>query len=224
MFADMETVEDENYRIIDKIRSWPWYIAIPRDIILFYVGLCYGTYDVYPPKCSFYEGPPDQCAFHEAISFGFRMSNFWSTLIYALCWFTLALVSPIAKQILGSPPIQFVGRISYSLYLLHGFVYQWFSWELVKYLVLNLDWDYNYATYFAYFNSLPLLFLVSWIFTEIVDTPSKDFANEFDQACRNTQKKGIFEKLWETSWIKIIVFVVYMALFISTCLIIDLFK
>ena len=23
MFADMETVEDENYRIIDKIRSWP---------------------------------------------------------------------------------------------------------------------------------------------------------------------------------------------------------
>ena len=143
------------------------------------MGLAYGSYDEYPPTCSLY-GLADNCSFHETITFGFKMCYFWSSLIYALSWVILALVSPIAKQILGSAPIQFLGKISYSLYLIHLFIVITFSLELVKYLVLSCDWEFNYAVYFAYFNTIPVVFLLSWILTELFDLPSKDFANEFD--------------------------------------------
>ena len=84
MLADVSTLEDEEYRIFDKIRAWPWYIAIPRDIILFSVGLIYGSFEKpdakKPPKCAQYKGIADNnCAFHEAITFNYALTYYWTT-------------------------------------------------------------------------------------------------------------------------------------------------
>jgi hypothetical protein len=42
-FADLETLQ-KGQRIFVDIRKWPWYFAIPRDLILFTTGVLYGAY------------------------------------------------------------------------------------------------------------------------------------------------------------------------------------
>jgi peptidoglycan/LPS O-acetylase OafA/YrhL len=51
---------------------------------------------------------------------------YWIAIyIGALAIFFLALVSPGFQWILASPPLQFLGKISYTLYLTHEWIIEW---------------------------------------------------------------------------------------------------
>jgi hypothetical protein len=76
--------------------------------------------------------------------------------------------------------MQFFGRISYSLYLVHELVIFWPENDLVKELADGQGWNFKLAVFVAWLIFTPVLILFSWILTVLVDEPFKDFAYEID--------------------------------------------
>jgi len=89
--------------------------------------------------------------------------------------------------------MQFFGRISYSLYLVHELVIFWPENDLVKELADGQGWNFKLAVFVAWLIFTPVLILFSWILTVLVDEPFKDFAYDIDIVLRKKKppvKKG----------------------------------
>ena len=64
-------------------------------------------------------------------------------------------------------------------------VIAWPEHMLVRYLVADgQGWNYKLAVYVAWLICTPVLILVSWLLTVLVDEPFKDFAYGIDIALR----------------------------------------
>jgi peptidoglycan/LPS O-acetylase OafA/YrhL len=104
---------------------------------------------------------------------------------------------------LGSPPIQFLGKISYTLYLIHEWIIEWMMQDFYHHFRdyeqmapegrerdnFNDDTpddNPSHATLvlWCFLIFTPLLILISWLLAITVDIPSKDFAYELDIQCR----------------------------------------
>jgi len=97
--------------------------------------------------------------------------------------------------------MQFLGKISYMLYLIHCLFTEWAQTELCTYFEDNKGLSQGEARICVFVIFTPVLILVSWLLEWAVDTPAKNFANEVDQAERierpKTEKEEDRPKCWK---------------------------
>lgn len=103
--------------------------------------------------------------------------------IAGICVILLSLTSEWTQWILGSTPFQFMGRISFSLYLVHEIFIEWAQLDTYYYFI-GQEYDPNSACFLVFFLYTPVLIFVSWLLTILVDEPSKEFAYEVDVQSR----------------------------------------
>jgi hypothetical protein len=113
--ADLEVQKPGDLRFLRYIRNWPWYAAIFRDLGLLAIITLYGSFEI--DRFSGYMKCEGNCDFHSAITYSFSMPYVASCWIYAINFIILALVSPAVKIVFSSGFFQFLGKISYSLFL-----------------------------------------------------------------------------------------------------------
>lgn len=80
--------------------------------------------------------------------------------------------------------MQFLGGISYSLYLVHGLFIDWLEFETTKWFTMNYKTPFTHAAGYSFAIYTPILIVVSWGLWKLTDEPAKDLANEVDQASR----------------------------------------
>jgi hypothetical protein len=76
-----------------------------------------------------------------------------------------------------------MGRISFSLYLFHELFIEWAQMDSYYYF-LGQDYDPNTACFIVFIIYTPLLIVVSYLLTILVDDPAKEFAYEVDVQSR----------------------------------------
>ena len=81
--------------------------------------------------------------------------------------------------------MQFFGRISYSLYLVHMLFVIWPENDMVYQLVNDRGWNFKLSVGLAWLVFTPIIVLVSYVLTIYVDDNFKDFAYELDLVWRN---------------------------------------
>ena len=89
--------------------------------------------------------------------------------IYAINFLLLALVSPVVKVVFSSGFFQFLGKISYSLFLVGMLMQEWVGMAIMRHLIHDHDWEYVEAVYLTFFIVAPLTILVSWLLADYVD-------------------------------------------------------
>jgi hypothetical protein len=118
-FCDLEFIK--GYRPIDNFRNINIWLAILRNIVLLAVFLLYGSLNKY--GC--YSGGDDQCSLNNILTIDSHIPYWIALWIASLAVFFLALTSEAFQWILASWPIQFLGKISYMLYLTHEWIIEW---------------------------------------------------------------------------------------------------
>ena len=116
---------------------------------------------------------------------GFLPNKLTLTLA-SLAAIILALTSEWAQWVLGSAPMQFLGQISYTIYLFHELVNAWMMRDTYNWL-LDQGWEMQQACTIIFVIYTPFLLFVSWVLEVIIDRPSKEFAGEFDRQIRRAQ-------------------------------------
>ena len=120
IYADLETF---HVRPLDTLRELHWGWKIPINFGLFFVAVSYGSYSN-NRLCDehFNDG---YCVFWEIISWDGYIPMEICTHIGANALIILALTSDWMAIFLGSVVIQFMGKISFSLYLVHELFTEW---------------------------------------------------------------------------------------------------
>ena len=86
----------------------------------------------------------------------------------AVCLVRLLIASPHLQGLLGHRPLQWLGRVSFALYLTHlPVMYGFTAWAYVQ--LRWLDFNGLWAAGLACVASAPVLGLVAWLFCEGVD-------------------------------------------------------
>ena len=117
------------------------------------------------------------------MTFAYFISNTVGVTIAALALFFLVLTSPALMWLLSSPPFSFLGRISFSLFLLHPLVVQWMAFEFAGSKKNPEDPDsYSNGIIWAFIIFTPLLILLSWLFEFAVDSPLKELVHQIDES------------------------------------------
>lgn len=204
VLSDMETMPN---RPLDKIRnlSCGWKIqinltlitiialfgSIPNDKPTNPTG-CDGTIEFsYAKATGFLTATYDErCTVYDIVSMNGFLSLKFIIIIAALATMLLALTSEVAQWILDSQPLQFLGKISYSLYLIHELVSVWMMRDTYNYFLSQGVLAENAIGYvFAIYT--PVLILISWLLYMLVDKPSKIVAGEIDRQIRKDRPDPI---------------------------------
>jgi peptidoglycan/LPS O-acetylase OafA/YrhL len=122
--------------------------------------------------------------FSLTVSFGYFIGMPVCMLIAALSIFFLCLTSRWAYIILDSLPFQFLGEISYCLYLLHTLIIEWLMKESQYYWVNNDVTDYDAGAYYVFLIFTPILIVLSWAATKFIDGPCTNLVRDLDINCR----------------------------------------
>ena len=72
-----------------------------------------------------------------------------------------------------------MGRVSFSLYLVHELFTEWAIVDTYYYFVGN-GVKQNLAVLYSWLIFTPILIFTAWVLTVLVDSPAKDFAYEVD--------------------------------------------
>ena len=129
MLADLE-VSDKNYRPLDKFRNLSPKMTIVKNTVLFLVFLIYGSYH---GNADCYEDDVD-CTFIWLISFGNRFNFIYANRLAVISVFLLALTSEGVQKFLLTKPMQFLGKISYTFYLIHLVFVDTMMFKLVNFM------------------------------------------------------------------------------------------
>lgn len=167
IFADIETININGRRPLDVIRKLSIWWKIPLNLFLFAIFCIFGSVDIEPLN----QMRDDQYQTYSlTVSFGYFIGFPICMLIAALALFFLCLTSRWAYIILDSIPFQFLGDISYCLYLLHTLIIEWPMKELQDYWVKQGN-DYDYAAYWVFLIFTPVLLVLAWLATKFIDSP-----------------------------------------------------
>merc|ERR1712166_1539244 len=115
----------------------------------------------------------DSCEYWRYVTLNFALNKLFYNYVAALSLIFFALTSSWFQWVLGSAVFSFLGRISYTLYLLHELFTEWIEVDTYYYFIgPDHDVDPNLAILYVFLIYTPLLILASWILTVLVDTPS----------------------------------------------------
>ena len=211
VLSDLETMP---YRPLDKIRnlSCGWKIPINLTLITIIALFgsipnnkptnpsgCDGTIEISYVKATGYLTATydERCTLYDIVSMNGFFSFKFIIMIATLATMVLALTSEVAQWILDSQPLQFLGQISYSLYLIHELVNVWMMRDTFNYFLSQGVLAENAIGYvFAIYT--PILILISWLLYMLVDKPSKIVAGEIDRQIRKDRPDPIAIKNPET--------------------------
>jgi len=180
-------MENMVHRPLDKIRDLHWGWKIPLNAFLLAVWLIWGSIQneddngclvAYGPRCAVYE----YASFHGFLPYRFTMAA------AAFSAIILALTSDVFQWILKSFPIQFLGQVSYTLYLFHILIVHWAQRDTYNYFV-GEGVEADEAVLYIFLIYTPVILVVSWVLEVIIDRPSKEFAGEFDRQTRRNRPK-----------------------------------
>lgn len=131
VFSDMENMVD---RPLDKIRNLHWSIKIPVNITLLFMFLVWGSSgSEYKTECL--TGTDPRCPIYVWTSLdGFLPYRFTLTAA-SIAAILLAFTSDVFAWILGTFPVQFLGKVSYTLYLVHMLFIDWLMRDTYNYFV-----------------------------------------------------------------------------------------
>ena len=178
ILADFETMKD--HRPLDALRNLNTWWKIPINLVLIWVFLALGSYKG-NGKCL--TDDDGDCEFWRYATLNFTLNKLVCNYLAAIALFLLALTSSWFQWFLATSVLQFMGRISYSLYLAHELVTEWAAVD-TYYSFLGHEIDPNLAVLYVFLIYTPVLILGSWLLTVLVDTPSKDFAYQLDLQTR----------------------------------------
>lgn len=133
---------------------------------LFFSGFYFGAFQF---ESSFYEFLPDVKIYDIEI---FEKKTFYNTI--AAIFITASIISGFGQNLLESKPVQFLGRISFPLYLLHMIVLG--SVTCIFYLALPQTKVTLVACFASY---ISINILASYLFERFIDKPSIYIANRF---------------------------------------------
>jgi len=182
--ADMENM---TFRPLDRIRDLHWGWKIPINAVLLFAFVVWGSIQneekdgclvAYGPRCVWLE----YASWHGFLPYRFTMAAASFSAII------LALTSDVFKWILETPPFQFLGQVSYTLYLIHILFVHWIQRDTYNYFV-GEGVEADEAVLYIFLIYTPILFLVSWGLEVFIDRPSKEFAGEFDRQTRRNRPK-----------------------------------
>ena len=177
MLADLEMMPN---RPLDMFRNWWWPYATLRNIFLLFIGISFGGHR--GGSCLYENSGP--CTYWKIVTLDEWIAKDLCMYIGGLAWIFLALFSEGTQWLLGSCLFQFFGKISYSLYLVHALFIFWIQNDIIRNLYERGGMNYNSAVAIAFCSITPVLVLVSWLLTLLVDEPYKDFAYELDMVSR----------------------------------------
>jgi len=134
ILADLETMHQ---RPLDSIRNLHWGWKIPVNFALFFVAVSFGAYsnsnilhceEVDSEKKGY-------CYYWAVISWNGVIPMEICVHIGANALIILSLTSDVAAWFLGSIIIQFLGKVSFSLYLVHELFTEWLIVDTYYYFV-----------------------------------------------------------------------------------------
>lgn len=146
------------------------------NTFLIFLGLSFGSYT--GDGC-YYDGD-DICLYWYIVTINTFLSKWFTNYAGAIAIVLLALTSETTQMVLATDFMQFFGRISYSLYLVHELFIFWPENDLVRELSEGQGLNYKLSVFIAWLIFTPVLVLFSWLLTILVDEPFKDFAYEID--------------------------------------------
>jgi hypothetical protein len=177
--SDLETMPDGGP--LAKVRAIHWGWKIPLNLLLFAVFLIYGS-NSNEENANCYTGYDEPCDLYQWVTLWQAIDARVCQYLGAVSLFVLALTSSWFQWTLDSWPFQFLGRISYSLYLMHSLIVDWAMRDTYNWFTAadGQNQDPNMAVLYCILIYTPVLILVSWAVEFLVDTPAKDFSNELD--------------------------------------------
>jgi len=115
----MEFLED--WRPLDYLRFENIWLAILRNVILGFLFLTYGSLDKYGCLTAF----DARCPYVSTMAINMYMPWWVGLYIGSFSMIMLVLLSEGAQWLFKTLPFQFMGRISYMLYLIHELFIEW---------------------------------------------------------------------------------------------------
>lgn len=92
---------------------------------------------------------------------------FYHMLAAALLVMGIWLLEPLGKA-LSLKPVLFLGKISYSLYLVHiPVIYSLSAWLLVRFMAKT--GNYNFSAGLSFIISLPVMIFLAWLFHRFIE-------------------------------------------------------
>ena len=146
-------------------RKW----SIPVKIFLLVVGILFG---------GFFSSQDISGTIYEKLIVKFVLHNRESFHFYGSAFLVCGIIlSPLLITVLSIKPISFLGKLSFSLYLLHPIVIGSFS----SWLLLQLDYQqyYNNSVILVLSLSLLLIFIASWLMSITIDKMSLTLPAKF---------------------------------------------
>lgn len=143
--------------------------SIPVKIILLAVGILFG---------GFFSGQDITGTIYEKLIVKFVIHSWDSFHFYGSAFLVCGIIlSPVLNKILSMKPISFLGKLSFSLYLLHPIVIGSFS----SWLLLQLDYQHNYNQSMMILLplSLVIIFISSWLMSNTIDKMSLTLPGKF---------------------------------------------
>jgi len=185
VFADLESMAD---RPLDKIRNLHWGFKIPVELTLAAMFLIWGSVpNDGPGLClTLYD---ERCTAYVWASWNGFLPMRGMCFFAAISAIILALTSDVFGWILATPPFQFLGKVSYPLYLIHMLIVVWLERDTYDYFVDTLNYPAEDAVVMIFLIYTPFLLVVAWVLEIIIDRPAKEFAGEFDRQIRRNRPK-----------------------------------
>lgn len=101
---------------------------------------------------------------------------FYHMLAAGLLLMSIWLLEPLGKA-LSKKPVLFLGKISYSLYLVHiPVIYSLSAWILVK--LMAKTGNYNLSAGLSFVISLPVMIFLAWLFYRFIEKNCTKFINK----------------------------------------------
>ena len=118
LLCDIEHLK-EGYRPLDSIRNLPLVWKILLNTVLLTIFVIYGSWKAYYCCYTYYDG---ECPLWEYATFHKRVYPFVAFYLASVSIIILALTSEACQWVLSTWIMQFLGRISYTLFLVHNLI------------------------------------------------------------------------------------------------------
>jgi len=176
-FSDMESMAT---RPLNAWRDVHWGWKIPINAVLLAVFIIYGSNSNDDTAEHCFAKYDDPCEFYQWVTWNGFIGNAVCQWMGALAIIFLALTSQWTQWVLETWPCQFLGRISYSLYLIHQLIVDWCMRDTYNFFVEQHEIEPNVSAVYVFLIYTPVLILASWLIEFTVDTPSKNFSRDLD--------------------------------------------